>query len=159
MAKDSLELVDKLLGWKHFHLVGLSMGGMISLEMSLMILDRLLSLTLLSTHAGRTIAPLDGLLHIMTNFRPSLPPEKHADFLIPLLYSNQWLQSQFIDENGTQWPNITNFDMVRQELNKARMEVLTQDRHFSSLEKSFGSARTVYGFGWARSSNHWTSYQ
>jgi len=122
MALDAYELVDKALGWKYFHVVGLSMGGMIALELSYLLLDRLLSLTLLSTHAGGTIAPVEGVAHIMRNFRPNLPPDKYADFLIPILYSNKWLHEPFIDENGTQWPNMTNYDIVKQELIKARME-------------------------------------
>jgi len=40
------------LGWQKFHLVGLSMGGMIALELAFMVLDNLHSLTLMVTHAG-----------------------------------------------------------------------------------------------------------
>jgi pimeloyl-ACP methyl ester carboxylesterase len=60
MALDALELLDKCLHWDTFHVVGLSMGGMIALELSLLTLHRLLSLSLLVTHAGglTSIAPV-----------------------------------------------------------------------------------------------------
>jgi len=122
MAKDALELVDTVLGWKYFHIVGLSMGGMIALELSFLLLDRLLSLTLLSTHAGGTIAPVESLVHVITKFRPNLPPDKYADFIIPILYSKNWLESPYVDENDTQWPTIKNYNIVRQELMKSRNE-------------------------------------
>jgi len=122
MAQDTIELIDTVLCWPYFHVVGLSMGGMIALEMSYLVLDRLLSLTLLSTHAGGTIAPVEGIVHIITKFRPNLPPEKYAEFLIPLLYSRKWLQCPYTDESGTQWAEITNYDVVRQELIKTRNE-------------------------------------
>ena len=66
MAKDALGLVDHLQ-WKKFHLVGISMGGMISLELAVLAPDRLLSLTLLATHAGGLSgrAPVPGVRHIL----------------------------------------------------------------------------------------------
>lgn len=53
MALDVLELVDSL-GWNEkLHLVGVSMGGMISLEMAKAVPERIASLTLISTTSGR----------------------------------------------------------------------------------------------------------
>ena len=51
MAKDAIALVDHL-EWSQCHIVGISMGGMIALEFALLAPERILSLTLLSTHAG-----------------------------------------------------------------------------------------------------------
>lgn len=51
MARDSLEVVDAL-GWDRFHLVGVSMGGMVSQEVALHSPERILSLSLLATHEG-----------------------------------------------------------------------------------------------------------
>ena len=55
MARDALILLDHL-GWtKHVHVNGVSMGGMISLEMVDAAPDRFSSLTLTSTTAKRNI--------------------------------------------------------------------------------------------------------
>ena len=51
MAADALALVNKL-GWEKFHVIGISMGGMISQELSILATDRILSLTLAATHSG-----------------------------------------------------------------------------------------------------------
>lgn len=65
MAKDAIKLIDHLQ-WHQCHVVGISMGGMIALEIALLAPQRILSLTLLATHAGGLAgrAPFTGLRHM-----------------------------------------------------------------------------------------------
>lgn len=63
MAQDALILLDHL-GWtRRVHLVGISMGGMISLEMVDAAPARFLSLTLTSTTAKRNIPTVSLLFY------------------------------------------------------------------------------------------------
>jgi pimeloyl-ACP methyl ester carboxylesterase len=66
MAKDALALIDHLQ-WNQCHVVGVSMGGMIALEFALLAPNKVLSLTLLATHAGGLAgrAPFVGIHHIL----------------------------------------------------------------------------------------------
>ncbi|KAJ3208375.1 hypothetical protein HDU67_006782 [Dinochytrium kinnereticum] len=59
MAMDARDLINHL-GWEKFHLVGLSMGGMIAQELAHLCRKRLLSLTLESTYAYFNGLPMVG---------------------------------------------------------------------------------------------------
>jgi len=66
MAKDALALINHLR-WNQCHVVGASMGGMVALELALIVPEKILSLTLLATHAGGLAgrAPFVGVLHMI----------------------------------------------------------------------------------------------
>jgi pimeloyl-ACP methyl ester carboxylesterase len=66
MANDAIALIDHLK-WTQCHVVSVSMGGMIALEFALLAPERVLSLTLLATHAGGLAgrAPFVGIKHIL----------------------------------------------------------------------------------------------
>ena len=51
MALDAIKVLDHLK-WDKFHVTGISMGGMISQEIALAALDRVLTLNLSVTHSG-----------------------------------------------------------------------------------------------------------
>ena len=91
MAKDAIALIDHL-NWSQCHVVGVSMGGMISLEFALLAPERILSLTLLSTHAGGLAgrAPFLGIRHIL---RSLVMRDEHlqTENVLQMLYSEKTL--------------------------------------------------------------------
>jgi pimeloyl-ACP methyl ester carboxylesterase len=91
MAKDALALIDHLQ-WKQCHVVGISMGGMISLELAVMAPERFLSLTLLATHAGGLSgrAPFVGVRHILQSLT-TRDETKLMDNALDMLYARKTL--------------------------------------------------------------------
>eukprot|EP01127_Copromyxa_protea_P012386 TRINITY_DN3225_c0_g1_i1.p1 TRINITY_DN3225_c0_g1~~TRINITY_DN3225_c0_g1_i1.p1 ORF type:complete len:336 (+),score=34.83 TRINITY_DN3225_c0_g1_i1:20-1027(+) len=69
MANDAWELVDAL-GWLKVHIVSVSMGGMIAQEMTASNPDRVLSLTLINTHAGGFFGTGPSLAGLYNFLRP-----------------------------------------------------------------------------------------
>ena len=59
MAKDVLELLQYLKWTENIHVIGFELGGMIGLELALQATAHTIqSLTLVSTHSGRSIPPV-----------------------------------------------------------------------------------------------------
>lgn len=75
LAGDVLALMDHL-GLEQAHLVGCSMGGMIAQEVALMAKERLLSLTLIATHAGRLVDRLPRHTTVVGFLRSNLGPKE-----------------------------------------------------------------------------------
>ena len=91
MAQDALALLDHL-GWDRAHVCGASMGGMIAQEVALAARDRLLSLTLIATHAGRP-ADKQPRWHTLSGFLRSNIGSKDArrEAIEALLFSADYL--------------------------------------------------------------------
>lgn len=75
LAGDVLALMDHL-GLATAHLVGCSMGGMVAQEVALMARERLLSLTLIATHAGRLVDRLPRKSTVVGFLRSNLGPKE-----------------------------------------------------------------------------------
>lgn len=120
MASDALDLLDHLK-WDKVHLVGISMGGMISQELSLLLLpqERLASLVLAVTHAGGlyATAPMAGVLGMMTSIFKKTADEK-ADILMKLIYSPKFLTEPCKYDSSKTWEEYckqTYIERVRSE--------------------------------------------
>ncbi|KAI9347403.1 Alpha/Beta hydrolase protein [Zopfochytrium polystomum] len=107
MALDTWELLQHL-GWKRVHVVGLSMGGMIAQELALHVPDALLSLTLVSTTAGRTVPPFQ-TLWTMRHTPGTLPAEQDFKLMLRLVYPKWWLEAEAPSSTGCR----TNTDYLR----------------------------------------------
>ncbi|KAK9763764.1 hypothetical protein K7432_009283 [Basidiobolus ranarum] len=100
MAKDALDLLQHL-GWtSNVHIVGISMGGMISLELGLIAPPGMIaSLILTSTHAGRTLVPFAGLLALWRSMLCiSVAARTHSN--TKLLYPAAWLDAAAPEKSG-----------------------------------------------------------
>ncbi|KAI8984155.1 Alpha/Beta hydrolase protein [Mycotypha africana] len=94
MAIDTLELLDYFEWYKNVHLVGISMGGMISLEMADADPYRFKTLTLTSTTARRNLptwAAISTLSKIAFYYRD---PKDQLNAAIDLVYPKEWLQQK-----------------------------------------------------------------
>jgi 3-oxoadipate enol-lactonase len=91
MAQDALRLLDEL-GWRSVHVVGVSMGGMISQELALAAPGRIRSLSLIATHAGglyTCLPPAEGLMRFVQ--ANASAPAGRVEALKRLLYTPEFL--------------------------------------------------------------------
>lgn len=75
LALDVVALMDHL-GLEAAHLVGCSMGGMIAQEVALMARERLFTLTLIATHAGRVVDRLPRSTTVAGFLKSNLGPKE-----------------------------------------------------------------------------------
>jgi pimeloyl-ACP methyl ester carboxylesterase len=96
MAQDALDILTELgPDWHRVHVVGVSMGGMISQELAYSLLEenRLASLSLFVTHAGRSSArwpPREGMSTLGRSLFTRTPEQKAA-MVNNILYSQEFL--------------------------------------------------------------------
>jgi len=91
LASDALRVADAA-GFDSFHIVGVSMGGMIAQHVALGWPERLRSLSLIATHAGGLRSALPTLRGLSFFLRANLaPPEQRVDALTELLYPAEFV--------------------------------------------------------------------
>ncbi|KAJ3027073.1 UNVERIFIED_CONTAM: hypothetical protein HDU68_004556 [Siphonaria sp. JEL0065] len=91
MALDVKELMD-YLGWHRFHVVGLSLGGMIAQEVAHLCLHRVISLTLESTFAYFNGLPRKGYVNLVVAGPPLKTVDEFATHVVnKLLFPQDWL--------------------------------------------------------------------
>ncbi|TFK52317.1 alpha/beta-hydrolase [Heliocybe sulcata] len=124
MAEDIIVLLD-YVGWtaeRSIHLVGVSLGGMISQELAYRIPTRFISLSLGVTTPGgwrpwTNLPGLDALSYIFkATFEPDL--EKKIPYILAMGFPNKWLEEKAEDDSQGR----TNRE-VQTELYKRRMAV------------------------------------
>eukprot|EP01087_Luapelamoeba_hula_P000989 TRINITY_DN1074_c1_g1_i1.p1 TRINITY_DN1074_c1_g1~~TRINITY_DN1074_c1_g1_i1.p1 ORF type:complete len:565 (+),score=109.71 TRINITY_DN1074_c1_g1_i1:110-1804(+) len=103
LALDCVELL-RYLRWTNVHIIGLSMGGMIAQELSILLGEsmevedpRIVSLTLACTHAGGRLAfmlPARCIPNI-ARWLLSLTPQQKTRSLMPMCYSSAYLKENF----------------------------------------------------------------
>ncbi|KAL0080262.1 Alpha/Beta hydrolase protein [Phycomyces blakesleeanus] len=94
MAADASDILDHF-GWtSNVHINGVSMGGMISLELVHSQPERFASLTLTSTTATLNIPTLKAVTTISNLLLLSNEPKSRISVIVELLYPKEWLASK-----------------------------------------------------------------
>ncbi|KAF8314258.1 alpha/beta-hydrolase [Clavulina sp. PMI_390] len=105
MASDAITLAD-YLGWtseRQLHIVGISLGGMIALELATMIPQRIASLSLIVTTPGNVPRPFANLppfkgAHTLLRLLTIKEPVDKVPYVLGMIYPEPWLEET--PENG-----------------------------------------------------------
>ncbi|KAJ3271357.1 hypothetical protein HDV01_006862 [Terramyces sp. JEL0728] len=124
LAKDAYKLIEHL-EWESIHLIGLSMGGMISQELAHMLKDRVASLTLISTYSKFNGLPVPKSEERFSPFKLAgnsfnvvrsllTPPvrggiEEFADQTVGVLFPKEWLSLSSKQPGKT---HLTNYEFM-----------------------------------------------
>ncbi|KAF9961153.1 hypothetical protein BGZ72_004658 [Mortierella alpina] len=123
MAQDTLELLDAL-GWtSDVHVAGVSMGGMISLELVLADPTRFSSLVLTSTNAGRS-PPMLVTISFLARVILMKDPDLRIKLICEALYPTKWLE-----QAPKEMIYSTNREMVAASLKKRFATIPVQPLH------------------------------
>ncbi|KAI7887700.1 Alpha/Beta hydrolase protein [Mucor mucedo] len=108
MAQDVIDLLDHF-GWKDkVHLDGVSMGGMIALELASTWPERIASLVLTSTTSGRQVPPWKAI-STLSRLMFVRDPKLKVGHALTLIYPPEWLLSKPEEEDLQHYE--TNRDM------------------------------------------------
>ncbi|KAI0736621.1 Alpha/Beta hydrolase protein [Fomitopsis betulina] len=103
MAEDIIVLLD-YVGWtaEHdLHVVGVSMGGMIALELATRIPERIVSLTLAVTRAKRSLSSAFPSVKGVTSLARLLltqDPEVKIPMVLDMIFARKWLDEKMEDD-------------------------------------------------------------
>ncbi|KAJ3778582.1 Alpha/Beta hydrolase protein [Lentinula raphanica] len=129
MAEDAIALLDYLqfTAPRSIHVVGLSLGGMISQELAYRIPERIISLTLGVTTAGghiwNNLPPwkgFDALIRMMFIKEPS----RKIPMLLDLLYTSPWIDEKAVDDPKGRTNREVEFESYARRLEITRPQTL-----------------------------------
>ncbi|MFH2010869.1 MAG: alpha/beta fold hydrolase [bacterium] len=101
LASDAERLLDHL-GWDTAHVVGVSMGGMVSQELALRARRRIRSLTLIATHAGGMVSRVPPWAGLKRFVHANLAPRSQRfEILKRLLFPDDFLAR--CDQEWLEW--------------------------------------------------------
>ncbi|KAJ4488392.1 Alpha/Beta hydrolase protein [Lentinula aciculospora] len=129
MAEDAIALLDYLefTEPRSLHVVGLSMGGMISQELALRIPERMISLTLGVTTAGghiwNNLPPWKGFNALLRMIFMKDPAQK-IPILLDLLYTSPWIDEKAVDDPKRRTNREVEFESYARRLEITRPQTL-----------------------------------
>jgi len=135
MADDAIALLD-YVGWTEehsFHVVGISLGGMISQELATKVPERIISLSLIVTTPGgrpwNNFPPRKGFLSLARMMTIG-DPEKRIPIALGMLFPEEWLSQKSDDDPEGR----TNREVVAADL-RHRIDITKPQTFFGSISQ------------------------